>query len=62
MIYDGTNGIFLNFGIKVRDQVKFPSAPDIKVVPAELHEEGGAIVSLLFDVSEAHRRVPVLPE
>ena len=24
VIYDGTNGIFLNYGIKIRDQIKFP--------------------------------------
>ena len=62
MIHDGTSGIFLNYGIRVRDQVKFPSAPDIKAVLAEMHEEGGSLLSLLFDVSKAHRRVPVLPE
>ena len=38
VIYDATNGIFLNYGIRVRDQVKFPSAPDIKAVLAEMHE------------------------
>ena len=62
MIYDGTNGIYLNHDIEVRDQVKFPPAPDIKAVLAEMHEEGGAFVSLLFDVGKAQRRVPVLPE
>ena len=29
---------------------------------AELHEEGGSFVTVLFDVSKAHRRVPVLEE
>ena len=62
MIYDGTNGIYFNYGVQVRDQVKFPSAPDIKAVLAEMHEEGGASVPLLFDVSKADRRVLVLPE
>ena len=62
VIYDGTNGIYLNYGIKVRDQVKFPAAPDNKAVLAELFDEGGDYISLLFDVSKAHRRVPVLPE
>ena len=46
----------------VRDQVQFPSAPDIKAVLAELHEEAGSFILLLFDVGKAHRRVPVLPE
>ena len=62
VIYDGTNGICLNYGVKVRDQVKFPSAPDIKAVLAEMYEEGGAFISLLFDVGKAHRRVPIIPE
>ena len=34
VIYDGTNGIFLNYGIRIRDQIKFPGAPDIKAVLA----------------------------
>ena len=62
VIYDGTNGIFLNYGIKIRDQVKFPASPDIKAVLAELYDEGGSFVTILFDVSKAHRRVPLLPE
>ena len=57
VIYDGTNGIFLIYGIKIRDQVQFPGAPDIKAELAEMHDEGGSHVSILFDVSKAHRRV-----
>ena len=62
VIYDGTNGVFLNYGIKIRDQIKFPTAPDLKAVMAELHEEAGSNFSLVFDISKAHRRIPVLPE
>ena len=40
MIYDGSRGVYLNCGIRVRDQVQFPTAPDIKAVLAELYEEG----------------------
>ena len=50
VIYDGTNGIFLNYGIKIRDQMQFPGAPDIKAELAEMHDEGGSHVSILFDV------------
>ena len=62
VIYDGTDGVFLNYGIKIRDQIKFPTAPDLKAVMAELHEEAGSNFSWVFDISKAHRRIPVLPE
>ena len=62
MIYDGTRGVYLNYGIRVRDQLQFPTAPDIQAVLAELYEERGSKISLLFDVSKAHRRVLVLEE
>ena len=62
VIYDGTNGVFLNYGINIRDPIKFPTAPDIKALLAELYLEKSSVVSLLFDVSKAHRRVPVLEE
>jgi hypothetical protein len=54
--------VYLNLGIRIRDQVRFPTACDIKAVLAELAEEGGVHWSLLFDVSKAHRRIPVLEE
>ena len=59
---DGTNGVFLDYGIKIRDRIKFPGAPDIKAVLAELYDEGGSFATILFDVSKAHRRVPIVPE
>ena len=62
VIYDGTNGVFLNYGIKIRYQITFPTAPDINVLLSDLYEEGAAVCSLLFDVSKAHRRVPALRE
>ena len=39
VIYDGSHGVLLNSGIKIRDQVRFPTAPDIKAVLAEVAEE-----------------------
>ena len=59
VIYDGTNGIALNQEIKIRDQIRFPIAPDVKCVLAECAEEGGPHSSLDFDVDKAHRRCPV---
>ena len=61
VIFDGTRGIFLNHGIRIRDQVRFPTAADIKAVLAEMAEEGGTHFMLVYDVKKAHRRVPVLP-
>ena len=41
----------MNYGIKIRDQVKFPIAADGKTVMSELGEEGQAHFSLHFDFS-----------
>ena len=60
VIFDGTRGVFLNVGIRIRDQVRFPTAPDLKAVMAELAEEGGSHVLLMYDIKKAHRRIPVL--
>ena len=54
--------VYLNLGIRIRDQVRFPTACDIKAVLAELAEEGGVHWSLLFDLSKAHRRILFLEE
>ena len=51
VIFDGTNLVYLNLVIRTRDQVRFPTACDIKAVLAELAEEGGVHWSLLFDVT-----------
>ena len=59
VIFDGTRGVMLNLGIKIRDQVRFPTAPDVKAVLAELAEEGGSYLMLLYDIKKAHRRIPV---
>ena len=60
IIFDASNGCHLNQGIKIRDQVRFPTAPDVKATVAAMAEEGGAHFGLLIDVSKAHRRIPVL--
>ena len=38
VIYDGPNGIYLNPGIRVCDQVRFPTAADGRALLAELAE------------------------
>ena len=60
VIYDGSNGIFLNPGIRVRDQVRFPTAADGRAVLEECAHEGGPHFSLHYDIAKAHRQVPVL--
>ena len=47
VIYDATNWLFVNYGIRTRDQVWFPTAPDIKAKLSECHEEGGTFFSLV---------------
>ena len=60
VIYDGSNRIPLNPGIKVRDQVRYPTAADARAVLEECAEDGEPHFSIHFDVSKAHRRIPVL--
>ena len=43
-----------------RDQVRYPTAADGKVVLEECAAEGGPHFSLHYDVARAHRRIPVL--
>ena len=62
VIYDGTHGLDLNIGIRVRDQVKFPTCADGKEVLSECSAEGGIHLSIHLDISKAHRRVPILEE
>ena len=62
VIFDASRGVLVNLGIRVRDQVKCPASGDAKVVLREIHGEGGTHIALVYDVSKAHRRVPVLEE
>jgi len=62
VIYDASNGVLTNYRIRVRDQLRSPTAPDLKAVMGACAEEGGPHFQLKFDVSKAHRRVPTLEE
>ena len=62
VIYDGVHGLDLNIGIRVRDQVKFPTCADRKEVLSECSAEGGPHLSLRVDISKAHCSVPTLQE
>ena len=59
VLYDGSNGLDLNPGIRVRDQVKYPTLADAKGVIAKAADEGGPHFSLKYDILKAHRRVAV---
>ncbi len=60
VIYDGSNGIWLNPGTRVRDQVRYPTCADSGCVLETCAEEGGPHFSLHDEVCKAHRRCPVL--
>ena len=60
VIYDGSHGITLNPGIRVRDQVRYPTAADGKALLEECAEEGGPHFSLHYDIAKAHRQIPVM--
>ena len=62
VIYYGSHGLDLNPNIKVRDQVRFPTAADAKCVMTEIGDEGGPHYSIHIDFRKAHRRVPTLRE
>ena len=62
VIYDGTNGVYLNYGIDIRDQVQFPR-PLLLSKPLWLRcvRKKGTHCVLAFDVSKTHRRIPLRP-
>ena len=62
VVFDGTHGVLVNLEIRVRDQVRYPTATDVRAYLEEMAAEGGTHVSLTWDVSKAHRRIPVLQE
>ena len=62
VLYDGTHGLDLNPGIRVRDRVRFPTSADATAVLGEMGDEGGPHFSLNIDFSKAHRRCPTLEE
>ena len=53
VIYDGSHGVTTNPGIRVRDQVKYPTAQGPKAVRSGCAEEGGLRPSVHFDLSGA---------
>jgi hypothetical protein len=59
VIHDGSNKVQMNHRIKVQDAEQCPSALDPQTAVREDEELSGPILSLVADVSKAHRRIPV---
>ena len=59
VIYDATHGVLTNFLVRVRDLVRIPTAADIRAVMVEIASERSSHFTLVYDVSHAHRRIPV---
>ena len=61
VVYDATHGVRVNSLIRMRDQDRAPTAPDLKTALREQHEGGGRSFGITSDVSEAHRLVLLDP-
>ena len=62
VIHDGTHGVRVNNAIKPRDQVRMPTAGDIRAVLREGADTGEVHFLLKGDVAKAHRRTRVRQE
>ena len=58
VLFDGTNGNFVNTSTHLRDQEWAPVAPDLKRLMREKAKAGEVTFGLTADVKEAHRQVP----
>ena len=64
IVHDGSYSVDINHRIKVRDRMRFPTIDDasgvLQQAEKEVEEEGGAArFSMLYDVSRAHKLLPV---
>ena len=62
VLFDGTNGNFVNTSTHLRDQERAPVAPDLKRLMREKAKTGEVTFGLTADVKEAHRQVPIHPD
>ena len=63
VVHDATNKVHVNNRIRVRDQEANPCVSDLVVVLDKEYEDyDGTLFVLAFDVSKAHRRVPVVED
>jgi len=61
VVHDATHGVALNNRIKVRDQVRYPGAGEIRCILEERRARGQKGFFILGDASKAHRRISVRP-
>ena len=61
VVHDGTHGVKVNPRIRVQDQVKSPSAGELRTLMMERHRstKGSKQFVLVGDVSKAHRRIKI---
>ena len=62
VLFDGTNGNFVNTSTHLRDRERAPAAPDLKRLMREKAKTGEVTFGLTADVKEAHRQVPIHPD
>ena len=61
VVFDGTNGSYVNSSTHLRDQERSPSAGDIKRFMREKARVGELTIGLTADIKEAHRQIPIHP-
>ena len=61
VFFDGTNGLQVNTGTRLRDQERSPIAEELKRAMREKATMGVRTFALTADVKEAHRQVPIHP-
>ena len=62
VLFDGTNGHFVNTSTHLSDQERAPVAPDLKRLMREKARRGQVTFGLTADVREAHRQISVHPD
>ena len=61
VVFDGTNGSYVNSSTHLRDQERSPVAGDIKRFMREKARVGEPTFGLTADIKEAHRQIPIHP-
>ena len=62
VLFDDTNGIYVNCRTRVRDQERSPILADLKRLMREKSRRGRRTLALTADVAEVHRQVPIHPQ
>ena len=62
VLFDGTNGNFVNTSTHLSAQERAPVAPHLKRLVRQKAKSGEVTFGLIADVKEAHRQVPIHPD